>query len=115
MAKRVRTDPLLDTSSPHCVGNISFVDNFDMPQMRLQLRLETGRKCRNAVFVPFAAADCQCLHIKVNIMHPQPQALDDAQPGTIQQFDNKLMNSGQRNNDSLRLIPWNRGRPQISK
>jgi hypothetical protein len=36
-------------------------------------------------------------------MHPQ--ALDDAQPGTIQQFDNKLMNSGHRNNDSLRLIP----------
>jgi hypothetical protein len=35
-------------------------------------------------------------------MHPQPQALDDAQPGTIQQF---LMNSGHRNKDSLRLIP----------
>jgi hypothetical protein len=38
-------------------------------------------------------------------MHPQPQALDDVQPKTVQQFDNKLMNSGQRNNDSLRLIP----------
>ena len=38
-------------------------------------------------------------------MHPQPQALDDAQPGTVQQFDNKLMNSGHHTNDLLRLIP----------
>ncbi len=45
------------------------------------------------------------LHIKVNIMRSQSQALDDAQPGPVQQFDNKLMNSGHRTNDPLRLIP----------
>ena len=38
-------------------------------------------------------------------MHPQPQALDDAQPRTIQQFDNNLMNSDHRTNDPFRLIP----------
>ncbi len=64
--------------------------------MRLQRRLETGRKYRDSVFVPFAASDSRRLH---------PQALDDAQPRTVQQFHNNLMNSGHRTNDPLRLIP----------
>jgi len=57
----------------------------DCVQMPGQLRVDDGRQRRDAVLVSLAGADGDLMPGEVDVLNPQPSALEQPQAGAIQQ------------------------------
>jgi len=85
-------------------GQVLLVKHFDAPEVLLKGLDETvGQDC-DAVFSPLAVAYEDLAPVEVNILDPQPQALDQPKAGAVEQLGDQLIVAGHGSEHSLNLL-----------
>ena len=78
---------------------VLLMQRLDPDQVVLEQRGECGGKGGEPVPVALARADGQLLHLKIDVLDPDPDGFHDAQAAPIEQFGNQLGGAVQQRDD----------------
>jgi hypothetical protein len=100
--------PGIRTRKVHLSSSLPDVPVVAMPdtrEVRVERRHELSREHRDAVFLALPLTDRDLVELEVEILHPQPQRLQQAQPGSVQKPGHQTMITAELRQNRLYLGP----------
>jgi len=87
------------------LSEVFLMDAADAGQVVLQQRNQGRGKHRHAVFVSLSRADKHLGPFEIEVLDPQLEALDDAHPGSIEEFHGQEVGTGEVDEDVPQFVP----------